>query len=363
MKEAVLWYFLCNIPNIGRKTIRKLLAYFETVDNIFNAEEKALAEILNAKQVKSFLACKNVEQLEQQYNRLQEKNVMFLYPGHSLYPKALKEIPDAPFGLYLKGKMPKQECTSIAIVGTRNASVYGREMAGYFARELSKAGINIISGLALGVDGCAHKGALEGNGYTMGILGGGINVIYPREHFYLYREMEQRGGILSEYGLDVVPKPGLFPERNRLISGMAKGVLVVEAKERSGSLITVDQGLEQGKDIFVLPGRVTDENSKGCHQLIRSGAILVESPSQILEELNLLNYHAGNLEEIRQGKEKDLALPEKMVYSCLSLEPAYIDVIVKQCRMSVTEVLSILLTLELKGYIKQIVKNYYIISI
>ena len=276
----------------------------------------------------------------------------------------IKNIPDAPYGLYYKGSLPDDNKKSIAIIGSRNSTNYGRQMAKVFARELAGNDIIIISGLARGVDGMAHRGAVEAGGYTLGVLGCGIDIVYPQENYELFLEMEKNGGIISESNIGVKPYSSLFPQRNRIISGMADGILVVEAREKSGTFITVDQGLEQGKEIFAIPGRIIDDNSKGCNNLIKLGAHFVTDVSDILEVLGVADYTVDmNKKEIKICKNtrvKNLLAPtEKMVYSVLSVEPKYIDDIIAETMIAPQEVCMYLNKMEMMGIIDEPSRNFY----
>ena len=298
----------------------------------------------------------NIEETEKQWLDLGKKNIDFVYHKDDSYPEKLRQIEDYPLGLFKKGSLPGQE-KAIGIVGSRIPSAYGKEMASYFARELSKAGVTIISGMAYGIDVASHNGALDAGGLTFGVLGCGPDIVYPKENFAVYERMIRQGGILSEYMPGTIPASFRFPERNRIISGLSDGVLVVEAKAKSGSLITADQALEQGKDVFALPGRAGDPLSEGCNWLIREGARMVTEPSHILEEL----FHLCE-QKVKNSlpSEKLLDNKEKVVYDCLSLDPKNIEEIINITNFTVSEVISILFRLELNGYVSQIVKDYYI---
>ena len=360
-KQDLYEYWFANLPGIGRKKKRELLLSYRE-EELFWKEKKEWKNLLSIREWNRF--CKetkpnNIEETEEEFGQLLQKGVRFLSFRHPAYPARLKLVPDAPLALYVKGQLPKEKKT-IAIVGARTPSAYGREMARFFGRELARNGIGVISGLATGIDVCAHKGALEAGKPTYGVLGCGVDVVYPRENFITYEEMIEKGGILSEYKLKEEPMAYRFPERNRIISGLSDGVFVVEARERSGSLITADCGLEQGKDIFALPGRARDSVSEGCNWLIRQGAKLVTEPAHILEELfpecekNLKN--TNNLDKLLDNK-------EKIVYDCLGLEPKYVEDILRETNLTVSEGISILFRLELNGYIEQIVKDYYIVRL
>ncbi|MDE5863204.1 MAG: DNA-processing protein DprA, partial [Lachnospiraceae bacterium] len=240
-KEDYYWYWFNNIPGIGRITCHKMLDIFGSPEKLYHAEEREIIKFLNRiPQREGFSISKDKKQILSSYQRLGEKGISFIHPESKEYPERLRNIPDAPVGLYVKGKLPSERQKAVAIIGTRQCTRYGSEMARFFGRELARCGVSIISGLARGIDGMAHCGALEAEGYTMGVLGCGIDVVYPRENYRMFLQMEEKGGILSENNIGIKPSAGLFPERNRLIAGLADGVLVVEAMEKSGTFITVD---------------------------------------------------------------------------------------------------------------------------
>lgn len=276
------------------------------------------------------------------------------------YPQPLRELPDYPFGIFWKGRLPLADRPLVAIVGARKGTIYGQEMAYKIAFELAQNQVNVISGLAAGVDSAGHRGCIDGGGDTFGVLGCGIDKIYPRENFSLYRQMEAVGGILTEYCPGTAPLSALFPRRNRIISALADMVVVVEAKEHSGSLITVDFALEQGKEIGAMPGRPCDPLSMGCNRLIQQGAKCILGSEDILEELQGICVSMEKATRVTKVK-KDLGLApkEKMVYSCLRLEPKFIDEILCQVELPVWEGIQILTELEIKGIIKQNPHQYY----
>lgn len=265
------WYWFANIPGIGLKTRKKLLEYFRHPKYVYEASDSEIKVFLTKKQWERFPFSKNREKSEKEVQRLQEEGIFFIHRESPEYAERLKQLYMPPDLLYYKGRFPDFSKPVLAMVGARKATIYGRNMAREFASELTGYGIQIISGMAAGVDTSSHLGALDAGGYTAGVLGGGIDSIYPRENFNLYQKVCKTGGIISEYNVGIPSQKGMFPMRNRIISGMADGVFVVEAGERSGSLITADQGLEQGKDIFALPGRITDRYSQGCNYLISQG--------------------------------------------------------------------------------------------
>lgn len=283
--------------------------------------------------------------------------VYYYKKGQDGYPKKLLSYGQAPEELQVRGRLPDPAKPSVAIVGARMCSSYGKTQAFQFARALAGQGVQIISGLAKGIDGKSHEGALAGGGATFGVLGCGVDICYPRENINLFQEMIQKGGVLSEFPLGTAPRSQHFPQRNRIISGLADVVLVVEAKARSGSLITVDFALEQGKPVFAVPGRVGDPLSDGCNRLIAQGAGIAFGPECILEALEM-----DPVFQAEQTTKKKLALARdlELVYSKLDLQPKNLDSIHAQVPLPLDQLLHILLALELEGLIEEPVKNYYV---
>lgn len=273
------------------------------------------------------------------------------------YPNRLKEIKSPPKELYIKGRLPDEKVLSVAIVGARECSPYGRRMAQEIGAELARAGIQIISGMARGIDGAAQGGALSAGGATFAVLGCGVDICYPSEHRKLYESLQKEGGILSELSPESPPLPQHFPARNRIISGLSDVVLVIEAREKSGSLITADLALEQGKDVYALPGPVNSNLSRGCNGLIKQGAGIVVSIEDFMEELHI--SYSGKMEKIEENKIL-LESAEKLVYTCLDLYPKNLGTLVGETDLTIPELLNVLFRLELKGYIQEISKNYYV---
>lgn len=291
------------------------------------------------------------------------KNSCIKYIGREeeAYPQRLKSHKRMPKGLYVMGSLPDDNVKSVAIVGARRSTAYGNAMAKYFARELAKAGVQIISGMAWGIDTCAHEGAFEGGGKTFAVLGCGVDVCYPISNKDLYERIKKEGGILSELAFGMPPLPQHFPARNRIISGLSDLVLVVEAKEKSGALITADFALEQGKDVFAIPGRIGDALSMGCLSLLKQGAGLADHPDRILEVLEISDkIRQEKADKIEEDIKILLAKDENIVYSLIRLQPTSLEELVKQTKFSVSQLLSVLVVLQLKGCIKEVQKNYYI---
>ena len=226
------------------------------------------------------------------YGRMRERGIFLVTENEPQFPERLSRIPDKPYVLYCAGKLPKEGKKAVALIGARDCTSYGRYMAEQFGAAFARAGVQVISGMARGIDGVGQSAALQEGGYSLGVLGCGVDFCYPRENRELYERLIGDGGVCSEYPPGTEPRALLFPPRNRIISGFCDAVLVVEARERSGTLITVDMALEQGRDVYALPGRATDPLSGGCNRLIRQGAGLVSSPEELLREL--LEESPGN---------------------------------------------------------------------
>lgn len=294
-------YWLCTLPGIGIHTIERLLTLCGRPREIYNASEEALKQALIPAQLKGFLEARaecDECRLREEYDKMERLGIRFLLREDTEYPERLKVIPDAPYGIFYRGKLPREQGISVAVIGARECSEYGR----YVARELGKAlgehRIQVISGMARGIDGISQEAALLAGGTSFGVLGCGVDICYPSQNRELYHLLLERGGILSAYPPGTLPKPQNFPPRNRIVSGLADAVIVIEARQRSGTLITVDMALDQGKDVYVVPGRVTDRLSDGCNKLLKQGAGIFLSPEDFLEDI------MGSYENCRKEKEE-----------------------------------------------------------
>lgn len=284
LKENAYWIWLSLIPGLGSIKKQKLLQYFATPEKIFLASKEELLKVdgIGEKIANEVLDNNIRKSVKSHITYMEKKNIQFITIQDDEYPQILKEIYDYPISLYVKGNAKILNSKSIAIVGCRDATIYGQNSAKYFGYNLAKEGICVVSGLAKGIDSYAHIGALgasgnsNSNGKTIAVLGNGLDMIYPQENTELANMIIEKGGaIISEYPLGTKPDKMNFPARNRIVSGMSKGVLVVEAKEKSGTLITVDFALEQGRDVFVVPGNINSVHSVGTNRLIKEGARLV----------------------------------------------------------------------------------------
>lgn len=358
-KEMEYEYWLAGLRGLSSKKKYLLRKRMKTGRGVYYIEETQLNKI-------EFLTDKDRERIrkgtsEKIGNACQEaraRGIRFVPWFSQEYPRRLLELPDFPYALYVKGRLPDAARKKAAIVGSRRCTPYGETYAVKFGKSLAECGVEIISGLARGIDGMGQRGALMGGGKTYAVLGSGPDVCYPREHIGLYMDiLEQGGGILSEYPPGTPPLPGHFPARNRIISGLSDAVLVMEAGEKSGSLITVDLALEQGRDVYALPGPVNSSLSRGCNRLIQQGAGLLFSPETLLQEWGINPSSPSG----QRGKSKKvLETPEKLVYSCLDLYPKNISQLSKETKLGQRELLECLVSLELQGYAREISKNYYV---
>ncbi len=281
---------------------------------------------------------------------------------HRDYPQRLREICDSPTVLYRKGVLLPQDELAIGIVGSRRCTAYGRRQAERMAAALSRAGFTIVSGLARGIDAAAHRGALKSGGRTLAILASGVKTIYPPEHKELAEEISQQGALLSEMPLDQRPLPGLFPQRNRIISGICLGVIVIEATRSSGALYTARHALEQGREVFALPGPVDSLASAGCHDLIRDGVTLVRNVDDVLSELGPLPVPSTQSSSVTIHSPRELILTgqETEVLNHISSQPTGVDEVLRACKMESSRVLATLTVLEMRRLIRRLPGNSYV---
>ena len=295
--------------------------------------------------------------MEKMINKELPGGIRYISRDEKMFPEKLKELSDCPHGIYVRGNLPDPNKKTVAIVGARMCSPYGRATASYFARVLAANDVQIISGLALGIDGAAHEGALLANGATFAVMAGAVDICYPRAHIELYEQIRKTGGIISEEPCGCPPLRGLFPKRNRLISVLSDIVLVVEAKKKSGSLITADFAAEQGRDIFAVPGRLEDALSEGCNELISQGAGIAISPERMLEIMGKKAKKSDNSKTFMQNA---LARQENIVYSCLSLQPKTLEDLCRETKLSIGSVTESVMLLQLQGLVKEIGRNRYV---
>lgn len=364
MEEKIFAFWLCNLPGIGHRKIEYLLAYFGCPREIFFGKEHHFAQIRGLQEKdRKFLSQKRTEDsLKKSYEEVCRRGISFVYREEEDYPEKLRQLSGMPYGLYYRGRLPEQNIPSVAVVGAREASYGGRQIAGKLSFELAENGIQVISGLARGIDIAAHRGALKAaRGKTYAVLGTGVDICYPGQHIETYMMMQESGGVLSEFPVQAPALPYHFPMRNRIISGLSDGILVIEAGKKSGSLITAEAGLEQGKEIFVVPGNIADSRYEGGNELLKSGAVLVTGIRDILDGLGLF-YDCDVIE--RKKKVNDmLETTEKMVYAMLSLEPVHISEIIEKTGLTPVSVMEILLSMQMRHLVQTIGNNYFAIRL
>ena len=387
--------FLQHVPGIGNKTIKELWAYFKTGDCIYHAGEEELAKLLGDKRKLAFLNAREKRTPTEVLKQVEKKGISYYTVFDWNYPERLRKICDAPPALYVRGSLPPENEMTASVVGARKHSYYGEKQTKIFAGILANNQVGVVSGMAKGIDGIAQMTAVEHGGKTYAVLGCGVDICYPPECRRLYERLPEYGGIISEYPPGTQPKAGLFPLRNRIISGLGDILLVMEARQRSGTLITVDMALEQGKEIWALPGRCDDVLSCGCNKLIAQGCGILTGEKEFAEDLELLKLKYvrrpkkvqeiymvektnGNLtEEKRSGgknqsdttrechfqPESEL---EQILLTLLDYQPMSLSNIYEKIVCDAREVPTLpqmsaaLMELCMKGLVKQINGNWYI---
>jgi DNA processing protein len=363
MKE-LHWIGLKAIPGIGNVTFRRLLERFETPEAALSAPSAALSRVRGVTPAILEAITQGSWQgfAEAECSRLAASGARLVTFTSADYPKSLFEIPDPPPFLYVQGELRCHE-TAVAIVGSRRATAYGLQATARLAGSLAGRGVTVISGMARGVDTAAHKGALAAGGRTIGVLGCGIDKIYPPENRKLFKEMAEKGCLVSEFPLGTLPLAENFPRRNRIISGLSRGVLVVEAAENSGSLITAQYALEHGRDVFAVPGNISFATSRGSNRLIKQGAKLVDCVEDILEELPGFGNVSGTADQQAPAPRNFSLTPkEAAIYEVLARSPLHIDDIIAQTELTAGEVSSMLLHLELKGAVTPLPGTHYAVT-
>ena len=379
-------YWLHHLPGVGDKTIRRLLDRYKHPAEIYkrlkkekennSREASGLEGILTEKQEELLCIHTKRWKLEEEYEKLEKAEIRFLTFQDSDYPRRLKEIPDPPYAIYVKGELPGEHVLSVAVIGARECSEYGRFVGQELGKALGESGIQVISGMARGIDGISQAAALEAGGVSYGVLGCGVDICYPSQNRKLYDRLLEQGGILSPYVPGTLPKAPLFPPRNRIVSGLADVLVVVEARQKSGTLITVDMALEQGREVYVVPGRLTDRLSDGCNRLVKQGAGVLLSPEDFLKEMTEL--FPEKLIPGRQAEKKQLqasagngrvqlANPcfenkeEEKIYACLELTPKTVEQLLSESgtKLSYLQVQQILMKQQITGQVKQPSPGFY----
>ena len=360
MSGEEYWFWLCTSEGVYPESIKRLLEAYETPENIYALPRGQLAEdgIINNKPAFGLENEKKTENFRRRLEKLKNSDMDFIYFESEAFPGRLKNIPDHPFCLFVRGKLPNPNLPSCAIVGARACSEYGKKAAIDFSSQLAQAGVQIISGMAAGIDSIAQKAAIDAGGTTYAVLGGGADVIYPAQNTELYwRIISEGGGIISEYPPKTAPVSWQFPHRNRIISGLCDKLLIMEARKRSGTLSTARHALEQGRDIYALPGRIDDPLSAGCNELIFDGAGILLSPGHIINGFfTASEAAAAPFFSSVSDEEND----ETEFMKFLSRHARGVDEIAREAGLSIEETTVKLTVLELEGRVKEVGKDFYV---
>lgn len=348
MSNQKYWLGFNLVQHLGSVRLKELLAVFGTAREAWEASERDLRQAgLNEQPLQALLKARQSLDLDAEMSKVQAAGAYIITFADSTYPQNLRGIPDAPPVLYVRGSLVPSDILSLGIVGTRKASRYGFDAANRMARWLAKQGVTIVSGMAQGIDTAAHQGALEAEGRTIAVMGCGIDIVYPHENEELAERIINNGAIISELPLGMPPTGSNFPRRNRIISGLCFGVLVAEAPENSGALITAEAALEQGREVFAIPANIFNPLGTGSNRLIQEGAKLVMRASDILDELDIVYQ-----KQVTQTKTEAIAPDndiEAKIMNCLDAEPIHIDEIIRLTQLDSNLVISTLTILELKG--------------
>ena len=352
MQDLFYWVALTMVPGVGSVLFKRLLHAFGSPEEVFKASTKALERVEGIGSKVSTAICRFdwKDRVEKELTSLEKIGAKVITWTDEEFPANLKNIYDPPPLLYVLGSLLPQDRVAVAVVGSRFPTTYGKAAAERIGKGLGQKGVTVVSGLARGVDSAAHRGAFSVGGRTLGVLGCGVDVIYPPENKELYQQVAAQGAVLSEFPLGTPPEGDHFPTRNRLISGLSLGVVVVEATLRSGSLITARFALEQGRDVFAVPGNVDSARSAGTNQLIQEGAKLVTRAEDIMEE----TLHLPQGTPMVPVPPPRLSAEEEKIFSTMSEKAIHIDQIIAQSALPSSKVSAILLTLELAGHIKQL---------
>jgi len=353
---------LLNIPRIGPQRVRNLISVFPDVADIFSLTKQQLCTVdgIDLKNAESILNYKDFDYGKREFDKAEKLNISIISFWDKTYPFLLKKIFDPPVLLYTKGcaLAYKEDC--IAVVGTRAVTSYGVSVTKTLVEELVAKGLTIVSGLARGVDTVAHQATVKNKGRTIAVLGSGLDRIYPPENRQLASEIEERGTLVSEFAFGTKPDAGNFPMRNRIISGLSHGTVVIEAGNRSGAILTALNAVDQNREVFAVPGRIYDKQSQGCLRLIRNGAVPVSNAKQIIKQLG--NRLFKPLSPIQQTIELDITPEQSQVVRHLSHDPIHVDDLALKTDLDITKLLAILLELELTGVVQQLSGKQFILA-
>lgn len=359
---------LSQLSGIGNVTYKRLIGHFGSAREIFEAGERRLGEIpwIGKEKIKAIVSFNGWESIREKIKEVEEKGAAILSLEDEGYPERLKKIHDAPPVLYIKGSFTEKDQFSIAVVGSRHASSYGSISAEKIASGLAEKGITVVSGMARGIDSKAHRAAITAGGRTIAVLGSGIDVIYPPEGRNLYEDIVKQGIVISEFPPGTRPEPSNFPRRNRIISGLSVGVVIVEASETSGALITAKLAIGQEREVYAVPGNINAVRSKGTNELIKKGARLVDNAEDIIDDLKFVLGNDSFLDSVQRERrhldDESLTDEEKKVMEILSEKPVHIDIVIDETGFKSEVVSRILLDLELKGFLKQIPGKNFVLN-
>lgn len=382
--EAAYRYWLHNVQGIGEKTFKMLVEEMGGAKEVYNASEKRIERMLkqNSREsriaegkIKALLQSRKDWKVEEKYGQMAEKGISMVSIWDVEYPLRLKKIAGPPAVLYYMGKLPGEERTALAVIGARECSEYGVYTAKAFGKKIGEAGIDIISGMARGIDGISQRAALDAGGRSYAVLGCGADICYPASNSELYGQIRERGGIISPFPPGTPPRKNLFPYRNRIVAGLSDGVLVIEARQKSGTWITVDMALEQGKDVYAVPGRITDRLSDGCNLLIQQGAGIALTPEDVISELAILRNREGKrkapderMPHQEKGKRTEAETAEETenkILDFLDFTPKSSDEILELTgkagiNMTLPQLLFELIQLCMEGKAGQVGGNYFV---
>lgn len=352
------------VPDIGSVRLGKLLELFGSPENIFKASRHELEKVFGiGEKISGCIASFKKKDIDKEFALAKKHCAKIVGLGEADYPESLLNIPGSPIVLYVRGRLLPQDELAIAIVGSRRATIYGMSCADRFGFDLSQKGFTVVSGLARGIDSCAHRGALKGRGRTIAVIGSGLARIYPEENSGLAEEIAQNGAVVSEFPMNTEPLRQNFPRRNRLISGLSQGVLVVEAARNSGALITADFALEQGREVFALPGKVDSATSFGTNGLIKQGAKLVSCADDIIEEFFVPETkERGSGPAAEEAAQPELVEDESRVYNLLSGQSVQMDELAEKACLEIPVLSDILLRLRLKKIVKELPGKQFVRS-
>lgn len=355
-RQRKYWVGFGLTPYIGPTRLQKLIERFGDVEQAWLASDRELRAVLDERSVESLLATRRRLSLDGEMERNERNGIGVVTVAEAGYPRLLAQIPSPPPVLYVRGSLLPDDDLAVAIVGTRRSTSYGREVTSRMATGLTEAGVTVVSGLARGIDAAAHGGTLAAGGRTIAVLGSGVDIVYPSEHHQLAERIIENGALVSDYPPGRKPDAPNFPARNRIISGLSLGVVVIEAPNRSGALITVDFAADQGREVFIVPGSVLSDNSAGCHRMLRDGARLVTCADDVLDDLRI----GQRKEQAAVQQALPLTDAERRLLNHINADPQHIDEIVAAANLPVSDGLALISMLELKGIVRDAGSRHFV---